>query len=206
MGNVEADEEALWARSLEGDGQAFGALYDKHSDRVLQHAYRLIGDHHDAEDVMAAAFLELWRLKSKVRIVEGTIAPWLLVTTTNLARNSTRATRRYRRLLESLPRTPSTALAPDPHTVLDPLATLDPKLEGALRVLSLGDLRLVSLVVFEGYTIAAAANLLDLKPGAAKTRLHRARERMKAVLMDSTALQTKAEQTNGPVLLEGKRS
>src|SRR6476661_9649347 len=104
MGNVEKDEDGLWSRSLQGDGGAFGALYDRHRDRVFRHAYRLSGNHHDAEDIMAAAFLELWRRRAKVRIVDGSIVPWLLVTTTNMARNSGRAALRYRRLLDSLPR------------------------------------------------------------------------------------------------------
>ena len=107
------DEEGLWSRSLCGDGEAFGTLYDRHRDRVFRHAYRLSGNHHDAEDVMAAAFLELWRRRAKVRIVDGSIVPWLLVTTTNMARNNGRAARRYRRLLDSLPRTEESSGASD---------------------------------------------------------------------------------------------
>lgn len=52
----------------------------------------------------------------------------------------------------------------------------------ALRALNAPDLQLVSLVVFEGYTLAAAAAVLNLTPGAAKTRMHPARQRMKATI------------------------
>ncbi|WP_240720959.1 RNA polymerase sigma factor [Pseudarthrobacter sp. NamE2] len=71
MGNLESDEGSLWSLSLGGDGEAFGVLYDRHRDRVFHHAYQLAGNHHDAEDTMAAAFLELWRRRAKVRVVEG---------------------------------------------------------------------------------------------------------------------------------------
>lgn len=124
MGNVEKDEDGLWSRSLSGDGEAFGALYDRHRDRVFRHAYRLSGNHHDAEDIMAAAFLELWR-RAKVRIVGGSVVPWLLVTTTNMARNYGRAALRYRRLLDSLPRTEASSGALEPDLVSSPQEMLD---------------------------------------------------------------------------------
>ena len=52
----------------------------------------------------------------------------------------------------------------------------------ALGTLNATDLQLVSLVIFEEYTLAAAAAALNLTPGAAKTRMHRARQRMKAAI------------------------
>lgn len=102
-GVVESDS-ALWDRSLAGDGDAFGVLFDRHRDRVFRHACRLAQTRHDAEDVVAAAFLELWRRRAEVRLVDGSVLPWLLVTSTNLGRNVARGTRRYRQLLERLPR------------------------------------------------------------------------------------------------------
>ena len=180
MGNVESENVGLWSRSLAGEGAAFGALFDRHRDRVFRHAYRLSGDRHDAEDIMSTAFLELWRRRRNVRLVEGSILPWLLVTTTNAARNSGRASRRYRGLLSSLPRSEeahdATAEASYAEEAVDRDVTL------ALGTLNATDLQLVSLVVFEEYTLAAAAAVLNLTPGAAKTRMHRARQRMKAAI------------------------
>ncbi|OFI38366.1 RNA polymerase subunit sigma-70 [Arthrobacter sp. SW1] len=193
MGDVDSAEEALWARSLKGDGDAFGALYDRHRDRVFRHAYRVCGDPHEAEDVMATAFLELWRRRSKVRVVEGSVLPWLLVTTTNCARNSGRAARRYRRFLDSLPRVEE-AVDPAFGTLQD---QLDAELAQALRSLNAVDLQLISLVVFEEHTLAAAAEILKLTPGAAKVRMHRARQRLKAALPEK-----RPEPTSIP-LLEG---
>ncbi|MFE4835918.1 RNA polymerase sigma factor [Arthrobacter sp. NPDC056691] len=183
MGNVQSDETGLWNRSINGEGEAFRVLYSRHRDRVFRHAYRLCGDRHDAEDLMATAFLELWRRRAKVRVVEGSILPWLLVTTTNTARNRRRAAIRYRRLLDSLPRTDEAD-----RTAQDLSGAaqdgLDQNVARALGTLSAQDMHLVSLVVFEEYTISAAAAVLNLTPGAAKTRMHRARQRMKNALSD----------------------
>lgn len=205
MGNVESDEDRLWSRSLRGDGEAFGALYDRHRERVFRHAYRLSGNHHDAEDIMAAAFLELWRRRAKVRIVDGSIVPWLLVTTTNMARNNGRAALRYRRLLDSLPRKEESSSCLDSDLFSSPQEALDQDLAGAFATLSAEDLHLVSLVVFEDYSLAAAAAVLNLTPGAAKTRMHRARQRMKAAIAGTTIAESPAARRHATPVLEGER-
>ncbi|HEY9357285.1 MAG TPA: sigma-70 family RNA polymerase sigma factor [Arthrobacter sp.] len=196
MGNLESDDDGLWSRSLEGEGEAFGVLFDRHRDRAFRHAYRLCGDRQEAQDVMAEAFLELWRRRENVRVVRGSVLPWLLVTTTNLARNSRRATIRYRRLLATLPRRGDIPDVAGEASHLQDAA--DRNVARALRTLNSKDLHLVSLVVFEEYTLAEAAAVLNLTPGAAKTRMHRARQRMKAAI-DGSA---------GPVpaaVVEGER-
>ncbi|MET3175969.1 UNVERIFIED_ORG: RNA polymerase sigma factor (sigma-70 family) [Arthrobacter sp. UYCu721] len=199
MGNKETGEEGLWHQSLLGEGDAFGALYDRHRGRVFRHAYRLCGNHHDAEDIMAASFLELWRRRKNVRVVEGSVLPWLLVTTTNLARNRARATLRYQRLLNSLPRTQELN-DPTADTYRRYQDALDQDLARALAILTTEDLHLVSLVVFEEHTIAAAAAVLNLTPAAAKSRMHRARQRLRAVLEGPPSIPTAPT----PVL-EGER-
>ncbi|MEV7997752.1 MULTISPECIES: RNA polymerase sigma factor [Pseudarthrobacter] len=176
MGDIETTDDRLWSRSLQGEGDAFGLLFDRHRDRVFRHAYRLAGDRIDAEDIMSTAFLELWRRREKVRLVERSVLPWLLVTTTNVARNSRRAARRYQGLLKSLPRSEDARHASDiPDTV-------DRNVALALGTLNATDLRLVSLVVFEEFSLADAAAALGMTAGTAKTRMHRARNRMKAAI------------------------
>lgn len=202
MGNKGDSEEGLWHQSLLGQGEAFGALYDRHRDRVFRHAYRLCGNHHDAEDIMAASFLELWRRRKQVRVVAGSILPWLLVTTTNMARNSARAALRYQRLLKTLPRT---------EDLSDPTAdsygsyqdALDQDLARALATLTAEDQHLVTLVVFEEHTIVAAAAVLNLTPAAAKSRIHRARQRLRAALDGDASINPPTAPT--PVL-EGERT
>ena len=61
-------------------------------------------------------------------------------------------------------------------------STLDRDMVDALKGLGATDLQLFSLVAFEGYTVAAAAELLRLTPSAAKSRMHRARLKMKGAL------------------------
>jgi RNA polymerase sigma-70 factor (ECF subfamily) len=176
-------DDALWRRSLDGDGEAFGWLFDRHRERVFRHAIRLAESRHDAEDVVASAFLELWRRRADVRLVDGSVLPWLLVTTTNVARNATRGTRRYRRLLERLPRAPDQPDAAETAFSTRALG-IDAPLRAGVRALKKTDAQLLALVALEGYPVGAAAELLDLSLPAARARLHRARSRLREQLGD----------------------
>jgi RNA polymerase sigma factor (sigma-70 family) len=171
-------ESMLWQRSLAGDGDAFGLLFDRHRDRVLRHAFRLAGSRQDAEDVVASAFLELWRLRHRVRLVDGSVLPWLLATTTNVGLNAARSRRRYQRFLERLPRT---GQQPDVAETAS-AAGIDPLVREAMRSLRPKDAQLLALVALEGYPVDQAAGCLQLSPEAARSRLHRARRRLRDVL------------------------
>lgn len=181
--DTDADSEAeLWARSLSGDSAAFGELFDQHRDRVFRHAFHLMGNVHDAEDAAASVFLELWRRRKHVRVVNGSIAPWLLVTATNTCRNLKRAAHRYRHFMGALPRDPDSPAAEEELLRQHPLDSIDESLLTALTKLSRTDMQLFSLVNLEDYSISEAATVLGLSATAAKTRLHRARVRLRAAL------------------------
>lgn len=162
----------LWARSLRGDGHAFAHLFDRHRDRVFRSVLRLAATTHEAEDVVAATFLELWRLRDRVRIVDDSVLPWLLVTAFNVARNSARSRRRYERLLATIP-------IPRESKNLDCIAALEAERAAvdALRALPKADAEILILVGIEGLTLAESARALDISVDAAKQRLSRARRR-----------------------------
>jgi RNA polymerase sigma factor (sigma-70 family) len=176
------EESDAWAASLKNDGNAFAAIFDLHRDRVYHHALRMTINVHDAEEVVAAAFFELWRLRKSVRVVDGSVLPWLLVTTTNLSRNLTRGVRRYRALVASLPR--ATEMRSSEDVALEAIEEirLTAKVREAMGTLSPGDAALIALNAFERYSPAQAAVALGISEGAARTRLHRARARMAAAL------------------------
>ena len=84
-------EAALWSAARQADERAFAGVFDLHRDRVFRHAMRLADTRADAEDVVAMAFTDLWRRRDDVRVVDGSVLPWLLVTAANLSRNSHRS-------------------------------------------------------------------------------------------------------------------
>lgn len=182
MGNDNESEAALWKRALDRDDSAFTGLFDRHRNRVYRHVSALVPSRQDAEDVTATAFFELWRKRSRVRTVDGSVLPWLLVTATYLARNSTRGTRRYSALLASLPRSPDGA---DPSQIVEDRSETLHERKRILFVLSRlnrVDAALMILVVLEDLPVGDAAAALGLRAGAARTRLHRAKARARALL------------------------
>ncbi|PPH01506.1 sigma-70 family RNA polymerase sigma factor [Rathayibacter sp. AY1F6] len=172
MDATKSGDAESWERGSSGDGSAFALIFDQHRARVFRHAYRLLVDADDAEDATAIAFLELWRRRASVRLVDGSVLPWLLVTTTNAAQNLTRSRRRYRALLAALPHGEHHRSAED-VALSDELE--DRRLAAALGQLSPTDLHLVTLVMIEGYSPTDAAPVLGLSAGTTRTKLHRAR-------------------------------
>ncbi|WP_224760575.1 RNA polymerase sigma factor [Salinibacterium sp. ZJ450] len=188
MGTSQISDVELWQSSLAGDGAAFARLFDRHRDRVFLYARRLLEIPADSEDVTAIAFLELWRRRDDVRIVNDSVLPWLLVTVGNTARNSARARRRHGRFLATLPPADH---QPDVHD--DIADRLDGEgerraLRQAMRELSPVDQQLLTLTHFEGLTLHEASDALSIGYGAAKTRLSRARSRLRLAIAPSVRM------------------
>jgi RNA polymerase sigma factor (sigma-70 family) len=177
------DDSLCWESARAGDGAAFAVLFRRHRSRVYTRALTLVAHVHGAEDITAAAFFELWRKRRSVRTVEGSVLPWLLVTVVNLAKNQRRAASRYRHLVESLPREGTadaeSIAVTNVHTEL-----LGVRLTDAIGRLSAEDAALLVLTALDELSIADAAAAIGIKPGAARMRLHRARHRLQADLVD----------------------
>lgn len=192
-GVVQSDlsESALWARALEGDGRAFASLFDAHVDRVFRHVLRMVPSAADADEVASASFFELWRRRTRVRLVNDSVLPWLLVTATNLARNASRGSRRYAAVIARLPRTAEIDVDP-----ADRAADLERQqtLLRTLRTLSSVDASLIVLTSLEGLTTHEASQALGLSVVAARARLQRARRKLQAALNDSPLLVPSAEE------------
>lgn len=169
-----AVDEVEWAKAIAGDGDAFGRLFDRHRRRVQLHSLRLAPTYADAEDVVAITFLEAWRNRDRVRFVDGSMLPWLLLTATNTSRNLTREARRFREALQRLP-----PPMPVPDHALD---NGHSDVERALSQLSVNDQRVVTLCVIEGYSEREAALALNVPPGTVKSRLSRAKVRLRTLL------------------------
>lgn len=178
----ENDEAEIWRRACTGSGDAFAELFRLHRGAVHRRAVALVDRSHDAEDATAVAFFELWRRRKAVTLVDGTVLPWLLVAVANTARNQRRSGLRYRRLLAAMPRE---AHAPDAEgEAVSAIETevLGIRLREALARLDAKDASLLTLTALDGLTVAAAARVVGLTPGAARTRLMRARRRMQSDL------------------------
>ena len=171
-------DEVFWRLVVNGDGDAFGVLFDRHRDRVLRHALRLAGSSHAAEDITAMVFYEAWRRREYVRMVNGSIVAWLLVTANNIIRNDLRQRRRYRNFLNRLPPPDHSPDIAEAFAQDDQQAFESAVLGQAFARLRPADRNVLTLCVVEGLSVRDAAVALDSPEGTVKSRLSRAKARL----------------------------
>jgi RNA polymerase sigma factor (sigma-70 family) len=77
-----AGDARLTARIREGDRRAFEAVYDRYAAEMLRFGVYLLGNRHDAEDAVQAAFTAAWRSLCADRRPVA-LRPWLFTITRN---------------------------------------------------------------------------------------------------------------------------
>lgn len=86
-------DEALLTLFANGDGAAARALTLRMTPRVMAHAYRLLGDRDEAEDVAQEAMMRLWRIAPDWRQGEARVTTWLYRVVANLCTDRLRRRR-----------------------------------------------------------------------------------------------------------------
>ncbi len=169
-------DRQLLERFATGQGEpadlAFNAILERHGPMVLRACKALLRDPNDAQDAFQATFLVLLR-KSRELWVHDSLGPWLHRVARRTAARAQAIARRRRECERNaaLSRT-----APRDRARHDPSSSVlhdeIDRLPEPLRVL-------VVLCHLEGQSQALAARTLSLPVGTVKSRLHRARDRLR---------------------------
>ena len=142
-------------------------LLEEHGDHLLRLCTLYLGDRSQAEDAVQDAFL---RCLEKAPDFESPAhaRAWLLRVTANGCKSRLRAPwrRRTAPLLDAYP-----AAAPEEGTLLE-----------AMQALPARDRAVLHLYYYEGYQTAEIAALTGLREGSVRSRLTRARTRLRQVL------------------------
>jgi RNA polymerase sigma-70 factor, ECF subfamily len=149
----------------------FRSLFDEAYPALRGYALHRGLNGADADDLVAATLEIAWRRLADVPADEP--LPWLYGVARNLLRNKRRQERRWDALRARLP-------VPRPQAdAAGDVAELSPgALRRALDELSADDQELLKLIAWDGLTPAQAATVLGCTDVAARTRLHRARNRL----------------------------
>jgi len=129
----------------------------------------------DAEDLAADTLEIAWRRLEDVPVAEP--LPWLYGVARNVLRNRHRRERHREAVVVQLSRSRAPASEDDPVAAAVAGAWT---LRAALGELSEDDQELLELVAWDGLTPAQVAVAIGCSEGAARTRLHRARNRLAA--------------------------
>jgi RNA polymerase sigma-70 factor (ECF subfamily) len=182
---TEPDPE-LWRRAADGDRSAFGELFERHVQAVWNHAYRLTGSWSLAEDITSIAFLTAWRRRADITLVRDSALPWLYAVVGNLARAEQRRSIRFRLAVRRLP----VVGAENDHAdaVADRIGD-DQRLRvvlDAVRALPRSERQAVELCLVGGVTVADAAVALGIGEASVRSRISRARGRLRTLVTEES--------------------
>ncbi|MFD0526756.1 RNA polymerase sigma factor [Kitasatospora arboriphila] len=190
-------ELSLRSRLRAGHQSAFGEIFDDHADALYGYALRTLGDWAAAEDVVSLTFLEAWRLRGKLLEDGGSVRPWLFGIAANVLRNTARAARRHR---AAMARLPEREAVPDFTDELVGWLDDDARLAATRRALAglrRGEREVFALCVWSGLDYAAAAEALGVPVGTVRSRLSRARTRLRGLAEEELAAVRRGAEPSG---------
>jgi RNA polymerase sigma-70 factor (ECF subfamily) len=182
------DEAGLIRDAQQGDLDAFNTLILAYQDRVYNQAFRVLGEYQSADDATQEAFISAFKNIRSFR--GGSFRAWLLRIVTNACYDELR--RKKRR--------PTTPLEPvddegdeieSPHWIADPgelpednfaRTELANAIQACLDQLTEDFRVVVVLVDVQGLDYLEASEVIGKPLGTVKSRLARARNRMKYCL------------------------
>lgn len=179
------DDARLIELAAAGDGDAFGALVDRHEAAISRFARALAGDPAAAEDAVQETFISAWRNAASYAGA-ASAKPWLFT----IARNAVRRQYRLRvgqpSQLESLSELGSSAGWGRESDHASFVRRLESRhdIEAAVARLSEEDRAVLYSIDVEGLSYAEAAGVIEVTPQAVKSRVHRARLRLMAILRE----------------------
>lgn len=179
MNQLPGNDQDLWDRCAAGNANAFGTLFDRHADALFKFCLSACGSWHDAEELVSIAFMEAWRKRGTIRLEHDSLLPWLIGVAAKSKLNRARTAKRYRALIERLPHgEETTAFEPQVAEVLDAQALSGKLLDGA--GLSATERAVAVLCLMFDFTYIDAARALGTPVGTIRSRLNRARKKLKA--------------------------
>ena len=185
-----ADEAALLARVLRGDAQALALLYRRESGPVYRYALALVGDEAAALDAMQEAFTQLLLNPQGFEPGRGTLGAYLAGIARHQLLARWRDAKRFVALIDDV----DDEAADDEQTGVDAAGTglsaeqrlvdaqRSEQLWSAVRRLAWSQREALVLVDLQERSYEEAAAVAGTRVDVLRSRLHRARARLAALL------------------------
>jgi len=185
------DEQEIIARAIEGETQAFNLLVVKYQNMAYSVAYRMLHDEDAAADVVQDSFIKAFRALGNFQ--GGSFRSWLMRIVANtcydvLRSQQRRATDSLDDLLvehDHLPGLVDRAESPESYAERMELNNF---LETAIQALPPQQRLVLVLCDIHGYAYEEIAEIADLPMGTVKSRISRARLRLRDYLLNKPEL------------------
>lgn len=151
------------------DAKLINHIVETYSDTILRIAFHYTDNRYDAQDIAQNVFLSL--LNKKIAdLSEGELKAYIIRCAINKCKDFYRS--RLKRKIIPLEEAANLA-AEEKDSVLDEVRELPAKYRDVIY-----------LHYYEGYTLNQIGKILHISPNTAGTRLRRARERLKNILLE----------------------
>jgi RNA polymerase sigma-70 factor (ECF subfamily) len=177
------EDRDVVGRCLRGDVQAFEELYTRHSSRIYTVAYRMTGSAADAEDLLQDIFLQAYRRLRSYR-GEAAFGTWLYRLAVNACVDHLRSRQSHEQAAtDSLDEGNGLDPAAD-RTWRPDTAVARMDLERAVEQLPPSYRAAFVLHDIEGLGHHEVGSLLGIAEGTSKSLVHKARLRLRRLLLD----------------------
>ena len=173
-------ETRLLTRAAEGETEAFRVLFEAHRDAVFRLAFRLTGTLDVAEDLAQECFLGLIRHPGRFDARRGSLRQYLYGTVRNLVRQRCQSSGREVPLDDDPDADPPAHLTMGSERIAD--GELSEAVQAAVETLPMLQREALVLFEFEELSLEEIAAVTGCDAGTVKSRLHRARARLRRVL------------------------
>jgi RNA polymerase sigma factor (sigma-70 family) len=164
--------------------EMFAQLYDRHAGPIHRYVSRRLGEAL-ADDLVAETFLTAFRVRQRYDLGRPDARPWLYGIAANMIGRHRRAeVRRLKALARAADTTPVNPAAAGADEIVSRLdaAAVRRDLFQALAGLSLGDRDVLLLIAWAGLTSDETAAALGIPSGTVRSRLSRARRKVREAL------------------------
>lgn len=167
----------------------FGEMIKPHMERMYRVAYRLTGSQAEAQDLFQDVLLKLYPRCDRLAEIESP-GPWLArVIYNQFIDNKRRFLQRNLTLVSHTEFSENPDLAPATQDSIEEIidqAINIKRVTKALSRLSEDHRLVINLHDIEGYTLAEVSDITGVSIGTLKSRVHRARARLRNILCDGT--------------------
>jgi RNA polymerase sigma-70 factor, ECF subfamily len=176
LASAEPSDGVLLRQHANGDPDAFGVLFKRHSPRLWAVALRITCDPDDAADALQEAMISAFRRAGDFR-GESAVTTWLHRIVVNASLDLLR-----RRSARSVGWSgdPDDLPVPEPRQGLDPASRVESRLDvdAAMQTLPPPQRAALVLVDMLGYSVADASAILGVSEGTVKSRCARGRAKL----------------------------
>ena len=185
-----ADERSLIGQAIQGDTGAFEQLVLQHQKAVYNLALRMAGNPEDAQDLAQEAVLKAWRGLKFVQF-ESAFSTWLYRLTSNTCIDFLRKQKKQKQVSTTFLNEDEEAeeySLPDPEPLPEEQVLMREQKEEIARAMDRLEVEyreILTLRVIQGLSYIEIGDILGLKEGTVKSRLARAREKIRRELLQT---------------------